>query len=350
MGGGRVLGAGSSAAEVAGVSAEAARVLSLEEEKEGDADDGESLDSADDENDTDFSNGKAEASVFVQDEHVRKGAISLSVCFRYLRAAGGWPFVAAVVAFSLFVNIGTSYWIREWTRRDKPRDGAGRRAEDLYFANVYLGMSCAWVVLFVMVHVTRSFGSYRASNIYHDSTVQRIFGAPLRFFDTTPVLIYRNQGRLLNLFGKEIMALDQFLLPNMTNLWQAFFELLFIFIVMGTIAPWFLLAALPIAYASWTVTSRLRASGIQLKRLEVVTKSPIYAMFSETLNGAVTIRAYGAQPRFTLETLRRVDANSRAYHLFWASRRWMDSRLSSLSAVVVLVGGAAMVLASKSGA
>ncbi|KAJ3086510.1 Multidrug resistance-associated protein 1, partial [Phlyctochytrium bullatum] len=348
MGGGRVLGAGSSAAEVAGVSAEAARVLSLEEEKEEDADDGESLDSIDEDDDvTDFSNGKAEASVFVQDEHVRKGAISLSVCFRYLQAAGGWPFVAAVVAFSLtsrVVNVGTSYWIREWTRRDEPRDGAGRRAEDLYFASVYLGMSCAWVVLFVMVHVTRSFGSYRASNIYHDSTIQRVFGAPLRFFDTTPV------GRLLNLFGKEIMALDQFLLPNMTNLWQAFFELLFIFIVMGTIAPWFLLAALPIAYASWTVTSRLRASGIQLKRLEVVTKSPIYAMFSETLNGAVTIRAYGATPRFILETLRRVDANSRAYHLFWASRRWMDARLSSLSAVVVLVGGAAMVLASKSGA
>ncbi|KAJ3089444.1 hypothetical protein HDU96_003769, partial [Phlyctochytrium bullatum] len=346
MGGGRVLGAKASAAEVAKVSAEAARVLSLEKEKERDPDDGDSLDSADDEDDTDFANGKSEASVFVQEENVRKGALSMGVCMKYLQAAGGWPFVAIVVAFSLssrVVNVGTSFWVREWTKRDEPRDGAGRKEKDLYFANVYLGLSCAWVVLFVMVHVTRSFGSYWASNKYHDSTIQRVFGAPLRFFDTTPV------GRLLNLFGKEITSLDQYIMPSMTNLWQAFFEILFIFIVMGSIAPWFLLATVPITYASWIVTSRVRASGIQLKRLEVVTKSPIYAMFSETLNGAVTIRAYGAQSRFIIETLRRVDTNNRAYHLFWASRRWMDARLSWLSAVVVLVGGTAMVLAAKSG-
>ncbi len=46
--------------------------------------------------------------------------------------------------------------------------------------------------------------------------------------------------------------------------------------------PWWLIVA----------TSR------QLKRLDGITRSPIYANFGETLNGAWTIRAYNRQKAF----------------------------------------------------
>jgi len=36
----------------------------------------------------------------------------------------------------------------------------------------------------------------------------------------------------------------------------------------------------------------------QIKRIDSITKSPIYAFFSETLNGTSTIRAYRQQQRF----------------------------------------------------
>lgn len=42
----------------------------------------------------------------------------------------------------------------------------------------------------------------------------------------------------------------------------------------------------------------LVATSRQLQRLESVSRSPIYALFSETLNGVSSIRAYGRQQQF----------------------------------------------------
>lgn len=51
----------------------------------------------------------------------------------------------------------------------------------------------------------------------------------------------------------------------------------------------------------------------ELKRLDSVSRSPVYAHFQESLGGISTIRAYQQQSRFIEENEWRVDANLRAY-------------------------------------
>lgn len=56
------------------------------------------------------------------------------------------------------------------------------------------------------------------------------------------------------------------------------------------------------------------ASSRQLKRLESVSRSPIYTHFNETLLGTSVIRAFGEQERFIRESDQRVDHNQKAYY------------------------------------
>jgi ATP-binding cassette subfamily C (CFTR/MRP) protein 1 len=51
----------------------------------------------------------------------------------------------------------------------------------------------------------------------------------------------------------------------------------------------------------------------QLKRLEAVTRSPIFSHFSETLAGVSVIRTYQACERFIRESLDRIDKNQVFY-------------------------------------
>jgi len=77
----------------------------------------------------------------------------------------------------------------------------------------------------------------------------------------------------------------------------------------------------------------------ELKRLESVSRSPIYGQFSETLAGASTIRAYGHESRFTRQAEDRVDTNHRSFFYLWVSNRWLCLRTDMISACVVFLSG-----------
>lgn len=73
------------------------------------------------------------------------------------------------------------------------------------------------------------------------------------------------------------------------------------------------------------------ASSRQLKRLESVSRSPIYTHFNESLLGTSVIRAFGEQERFIRESDQRVDHNQKAYYPSIVANR---SRANSVSSLV----------------
>lgn len=68
------------------------------------------------------------------------------------------------------------------------------------------------------------------------------------------------------------------------------------------------------------------ATSRQLKRLESVSRSPIYSHFSETVSGATVIRAYGRVKSFIDISDLKVDENQRSHYPGLVANRYRGTR------------------------
>lgn len=68
-------------------------------------------------------------------------------------------------------------------------------------------------------------------------------------------------------------------------------------VVISIATPIFAAVIVPIGLVYYFVQRFYVATSRQLKRLESVSRSPIYSHFGETVTGATTIRAYQVQDR-----------------------------------------------------
>ncbi|KAJ4162650.1 ATP-binding cassette glutathione S-conjugate transporter ycf1 [Fusarium falciforme] len=109
----------------------------------------------------------------------------------------------------------------------------------------------------------------------------------------------------------------------------------FTLMIISVAAPGFIALIIPLSLAYYWIQRYYLRTSRELKRLDSVSRSPIYAHFQESLGGITTIRAYRQQQRFELENEWRVDANLRAYFPSISANRWLAVRLEFIGAVVI---------------
>ncbi|CAN0037020.1 unnamed protein product, partial [Choristocarpus tenellus] len=84
-----------------------------------------------------------------------------------------------------------------------------------------------------------------------------------------------------------------------------------------------------------------------LQRLESVSRSPIFAQFSETLNGVSTVRAYNQQDEFIRQNSHRLDQSTRSYYHMQVSNRWLQLRLEMLGNSLNLTAALLIILSKE---
>jgi len=99
---------------------------------------------------------------------------------------------------------------------------------------------------------------------------------------------------------------------------------IFTLAVISWSTPIFIALILPLSLVYYWVQRYYLRTSRELKRLDSVSRSPIYAHFQESLGGITTIRAYRQQARFALENEWRVDANLLAYFPSINSNRFVS--------------------------
>lgn len=268
-------------------------------------------------------------------EERQTGAVSWSVYSSYIHWAGGLSFLLAVIIAMLLANgakLGTDLWLSLWSA-SPPR----LHLSPAVWAGVYVAWGVAQALLAVAMGALFSRGGVRAAAALHQAASSRVLGAPVSFFDTTPL------GRIMNRFSRDMDTVDNQLPDSLRSLLTmgglALSSLFLIGITSWTSIPAILL--LSILYVH--IQRAYRASSRELKRLDSLARSPLYAQFSEALGGLATIRAFRAQSRFAAAHYAAADAHNRPYFLQQSIQRWLGVRLEGIANCLVLATAVACV-------
>ena len=123
-----------------------------------------------------------------------------------------------------------------------------------------------------------------------------------------------------------------------------FFRTIVSIVILCIETPIFLIVSVPIGFLYVYIQKLYIATSRQLKRLESITRSPIYSHFSETVHGVSSVRAYGLTEKFIKECHRRIDLNNSCFYPSVAATRWLTVRLGFLGFIIVLLSGVFAVL------
>lgn len=261
------------------------------------------------------------------------GDVNMSVYKAYLETFGGIHIVGYVLLMYLsveFVGVLASWWLSYWSEHS---------TEDpkfylLIYVLINVAVSCASLAREVQMRM-KCLGA--STNLY-DNLLKTILYAPMSFFDTTPL------GRIVNRFTKDIYTLDESLPATIRMYIGSLTRVGGVLIYISVVTPFFMIVLIPIALFYRMCQNYYISTSRELSRLESVSRSPIYALFSETIDGMSTIRAYGAQKRFCQRNNKLLDDNQRAYYLRFSSNCWLAVRLEMTGTMIVSLAALTAVL------
>lgn len=124
---------------------------------------------------------------------------------------------------------------------------------------------------------------------------------------------------------------------------------LYTLVLIAASTPVFVALIIPLTAVYLYIQRYYLRTSRELKRLDSVSRSPIYAHFQESLGGITTIRAYRQQDRFALENEWRVDANLRAYFPSINANRWLAVRLEFIGSFIIFAAASFAIVSVATG-
>ncbi|KAG6802309.1 multidrug resistance-associated protein 1 [Apis mellifera caucasica] len=268
----------------------------------------------------------------IEVEKTETGSVKWRVYSHYFKSIGWFLSISTIIMNAIFqgFSIGSNTWLSMWSDDNLTdvNNTVDHIKQNMYLG-VYggLGLGQGMTVLGGALFLAK--GTIRASVHLFESTLQRVLRNPMSFFDQTPT------GRILNRLSKDTDVIDN-TLPSILRSWiTCLFGVIATLVVISFSTPIFISVIIPISVIYYFVQRLYVASSRQLKRLESVSRSPIYSHFSETVSGAQMIRAFGVQERFINESESKVDFNQVCYYPSIIANRWLAVRLEMVGNLII---------------
>ncbi|KAG7390174.1 ATP-binding cassette sub- C member 8 [Phytophthora pseudosyringae] len=265
------------------------------------------------------------------------GDVSWSVYRVWINAFGGMC-AASLVVFGFFAAQGltllSTLWISYWSEQ-----AAKYPDSQMYYVYVYMLINLAYAVLLFIRVILLYVGSLHASRLLFNKLLDQILRAPTSFFDTTPL------GRIVNRMSKDIYTLDESIPGTVVGLLNTIISVFITLITVSYITPIFMVILLPVLVGYYTSQRYFIKTSRELQRLDSISRSPIFALLSETLDGLSTIRAFGVEDSFIGHNNYLLDKNQRAYFLNFTINCWLALRLEFVGTCIAAAAALSAVLA-----
>ena len=108
-------------------------------------------------------------------------------------------------------------------------------------------------------------------------------------------------------------------------------------IIIAGVTPVFLVFSLLLSLAFVLIFLRFLPTSQSLRRLEMVSLSPLMSNFGALLDGLTTVRAFCAQSVFQDRVIAVTDAFQKMDHFYWSLQAWLMYRFDVLSACATLI-------------
>ena len=261
-----------------------------------------------------------------------KGQVKRSVYSLYFMAAGG-AWIISLVLFTFLLTeifkVINNLWLTYWSNYEGPH-------HPLWFVGIYALLALISILFMGTRYITLYLTGLKASSRLHDKLIEGIMRSPMSFFDQTPL------GRITNRVSKDIYTVDKTIPGVFDQLIECLFAVLSTLAIVAIAFPLFIVVMILLSiYYIYEGMFYIKSSR-EIKRLDSISRSPIYANFGETLDGASVIRAYQAQDQFIQKNYNLLDLNQRAYFIISSSNCWLGIRLEFAGTVII---GAATLLA-----
>lgn len=310
---------------------------------------------------------------FIEEEYRAHGGVVASVYWKYIKAGNLWFWAALVLLFTVFraSRLAHYYFLKIW---GEAYDDYGPTTQmyllasnepEHYFSpssssSTFLPAASGdwwkidlnlpppdtdaqpWLfwffiiallqfVSFVLSDLTIVLLIYTAGKHLFEEVMHKVANATFRFYDVTPV------GRLMNRLTSDIGTIDGQIVTQIRDVaWYGMFWASSLFVIAST-TPVFLVIAIIMTTTFIFIFRRFLPASQSLRRLEMVSLSPLMSNFGTLLEGLTTVRAFRAQPHFQNQIIVTTDAFQKMDHFFWSLQGWLMFRFDILSAFSTFV-------------
>ncbi|KAI9742860.1 MAG: hypothetical protein M1818_003589 [Claussenomyces sp. TS43310] len=271
---------------------------------------------------------------FLEDEHRAFGGVKASVYWEYIKAGKlRWWFIliCTLVGYRL-IGVGETYFLKQWGEAyDDPKVGKTSNFFDKLPSpeeNVR-----PWLIGFFLIVTAQSVSFlisqgimlviiYSAGRQMFRDVMTRVSHATFRFYDVTPI------GRLMNRLTSDISTIDGNISQQFQDVARYGISWISSVIVIASVTPTFLIFVLGLIAGFVFIFVRFLPTSQSLRRLEMVSLSPLMSNFGALLVGLTTVRAFGVQGRFQ---------DQKMDHFYWSLQAWLIYRFDVLASCSTFV-------------